>query len=215
MVKNSAPQKEKKSKKENYELKSDAVDALAKADNGEAPVYSKQELDKYRSRSKIHISDTCKVLLLKVWFAGAVCFFFIWGLGVYISSTLDLLFVTAIALGMVTDLLANNALRFIEKNPGENNRWMMFPKKSVGSFFCNILYGCLIVYCVYMLYTVINYVYCRITGQTDVVLLAVGPIFFGIFCMGFDVLFLGVKRMLLDFLAGFGIGKGSGTSGEK
>lgn len=180
----------------NYNLKSDAVDALVNADSEEIPEYSQEELEKYRSKSKIHIPEPVKVLFIKAWFAGAVCFFFLWGLGTYVSSMLDMLFILGVVLGMVTDLMVNNVIRFIEKTPGANDRWLMFTKKGMMSFFLNMIYGLVIILCVFMLYEVINYAIVSITGAWDTVPLGVEPILFGVFCMGFDMMFIGIKHLI-------------------
>ena len=185
----------------NYELKSDAVEALAGTDSQQTPEYSKEELNKYRSRRKLSIPDFVKILLVKAWFAGVVCFFFLWGLGNYVPNTIDLLFICAIALGMVTDILTNGAIRFMEQTPGGNDQWMLLPKKGMLSFFLNILYAFLIIFCVYELYVCINTTINSITGSTDAVPLGVEPILFGLFCMGFDMLFVGLKRLLKTILA--------------
>lgn len=179
-----------------YDLKSDAVDALANADTDEIPEYSEEELGKYRSKKGIRIPEPVKILFIKAWFAGAVCFFFLWGLGTYLSSMLDMLFILGVALGLVMDLLENNVIRFIEKTPGENDKWILFPKKGMGSFVLNILYAFLIILCVYLFYNVINYVLMVIIGIEDTVFLGVEPILFGVFCMGFDMLFVGIKRLI-------------------
>lgn len=190
----------------NYELKSDAVDALVNADSEETPVYSQEELNQYRSRSKLHIPEPVKVLFIKAWFAGAVCFFILWGLGTYVSNMIDMLFILGVVLGMVTDLLVNNVIRFIEKTPGENDKWMMFSKKGFSSFFLNILYCFLILFCVYSLYVFINTVITTIIGNPDTVPLGVEPILFGVFCMAFDVLFVsiknGVRKIIGDAMRG-------------
>ena len=86
--------------KKNYTLKSEAVNTLANADQEEAPVYSKEELDQYRTKSFFQTPDAMKILLIKVWFAGAVCFFFLWGLGIFLGNSLDMLFVLGFALGI-------------------------------------------------------------------------------------------------------------------
>jgi len=185
----------------NYNLKSEAVEELLEAQQGEAPEYSEEELAKYRSGGKFRIPDPVKVLFLKAWFAGAVCYFILWGLGMYIYSLIDMMFVLGIALGMATDLLTNNVIRFIEPTPGANDRWLLFPKKGMASFFLNIVYALVIVICVYNLYTGINGAYAAVTGNTDVVLLGVEPILFGVFCMGFDVLFLLIKRTVASIFA--------------
>lgn len=180
----------------NYELKSDAVDALVNADSEETPEYSQEELEKYRSRTRIRIPQTVKILFIKAWFAGAVCFFFLWGLGTYVSSMIDMLFILGVVLGIVTDLLVNNVIRFLEKTPGENDKWLMFSKKGMVSFFLNVLYSLVIIVCVYFLYNVLNYAITGIAGNTDTVPLGVEPILFGVFCMAFDMLFVGIKQLI-------------------
>ena len=79
-----------------YSIKSKAVDDLVNATVENTPKYSEEELKKYRAKSKINISPTFKALFVKFWFSGVVCYFFIWGLGMYIPSTLDLFAVTAV-----------------------------------------------------------------------------------------------------------------------
>ena len=73
---------------------------------------------------------------------------------------------------------------------------MMFPKKGMGAFFFNILYAFSLLFCVYCLYQFINSTIVSITGQADSVPVGVEPILFGLFYMGFDLLFLGMKHMV-------------------
>ena len=63
------------------------------------------------------------------------------------------------------------------------------------------LYALVLLVCVYTLYSAINYGYSTATGNMDVVLLGVEPVLFGIFCMGFDMLFIGIKRTIGKILA--------------
>lgn len=180
----------------NYSLKSDAVEELVSADAGNVPEYSQAELKKYRSKHKFHIPMTVKVLFLKAWFCGAVCFFILWGLGAMVPGFIDILFITGIVLGMVTDLLMNQTIRFIEENPGENDKWMLIPPKGSKSLFLNVLYGLGIMICVVIFYDLINLTCKTITGIENKIFLGVEPILFGVFCMGFDLLFIGVKRLI-------------------
>lgn len=191
----------KKKNEKNYELKSDAVDKLLKAEKGEVPEFSQEELKKYRSKGGIKLPQPLKVILLKAWFAGAVCYFILWGLGMYIYSLIDMLFIMGIVLGMVTDLLTNNVIRFIETTPGENDKWLMFPKKGMISFFLNLVYALLLVLCVYMLYSGINMVLVQIIGNADTVPLGVEPVLYGVFYMGFDLLFVGCKNLLKQIIS--------------
>lgn len=180
-----------------YELKNRAVDELLDAQSGKATAYSDEELKKYRAKKGIRFPEWLKIVVIKAWFAGAVCFFIFWGLGIYVTAMLDMLLIIGIALGFVTDLLTNNALRFIEKRAGENDRWMMFPRKSYVSLVLNILYSFLILYCVYSFYGIVNTAIVSFTGQTDAVPLGVEPLLFGLLCVGFDLLFIGAKRLFL------------------
>ena len=190
-----------KQNEKNYELKSDAVEKLLKAEAGDVPEFSQEELNKYRKKSRFKLSETVKVLLLKAWFAGAVCYFILWGLGMYIYSLIDMLFILGVVLGMVTDLMTNNVIRFIEKNNGENDKWLMFPKKGMASFFLNMVYAMVLIVCVYFLYGIINNIAVMIIGNADTVPLGVEPVLFGVFCMGFDVLFIGCKHFLKQIIA--------------
>lgn len=192
--------KEKNPIAANYNLKTEAMDALTNTDEEKVPQYSKEELDKYRSKSKLHIPNWLKMIAIKAWFYGAVCFFFLWGLGNYISNYLDMLFVTGVAMGMVTDLLLNNSLRFFEKNPGENDVWMMIRPKGVRSFFLNIIYACVIMFCVFMFYNLLNYAIITVTGAEDTIPVGVEPLLFGLLSMGFDMLFIGIKRLLTGII---------------
>ncbi len=177
-----------------YDLKTDAVEALVNADSEEAPEYTEEELNKYRKHKGFHIPEAVKILFIKAWFAGAVCFFLIWGLG--LSAPLDILVIVGTVLGMVTDLLTNNVIRFFESTPGENDTWLMVTRKGVLGMFLNIFYSFLIMFCVYMLYNAINLIFVAATGNADKIYLGVEPILFGVFCMGFDMLFIGIKRMI-------------------
>ena len=190
----------KNEKQKNYELKSEAVEKLLKAEAGDVPEFSEEELKKYRSKSKFHIPETVKVLLLKAWFPGAVCYFILWGLGMYIYSLIDMLFIMGIVLGMVTDILTNNVIRFIEKTPGENDKWLMFPKKGMVSFFLNMVYALVLMVCVFMTYGLINRIIVAIIGNADTVPVGVEPVLFGTICMGFDVLFISCKNWLKQII---------------
>jgi hypothetical protein len=184
-------------KNSNYELKSDAVEKLLDAQSGNVPDVSQEELDRYRSK-KWAIPEAVKVLFIKAWFAGAVCFFIMWGLGLYLGATLDMLFVTGAALGFVTDLLTNNVIRFLEKTPDGNDRWLLVTKKGMVGLGLNLLGAYAVLVCVYFTYTVINYTIVSLTGAVDTVPLGVEPVLFGLLCMGYEMLFVGIKRLILS-----------------
>ena len=184
-----------------YELNTKAVQALVEANEDNSPEVSEEELRKYRSHPRLKIADWVKPIFIKFWFAGAVCFFFIWGLGGYMADLLDTLFVTGIAFGMVTDLLTTKVLRYFETTKGAADRFLMVTKRGFISFPLNILYAFAVLLLVFLLYTGINLVIVSITGKPDTVPLPVEPIGFGLFCMGVDMLLIQVKRLVLK-LAG-------------
>ncbi len=181
-----------------YDLKKEAIQALAEADESNSPEVSEEELKKYRSKTGLHLPAWLKALLIKWWFAGSVCFFFIWGLGIYMADVYDTLLVTSIGMGIVTDILTNNALRFLERTKGENEKYIMVTKRGYVSFFLNILYAAVVLFFVYTLYSLINMVFVKISGQADRIILGVEPIMFGLFYMGFDQLLIEIKHFIVS-----------------
>ena len=100
------PAEERRSAEDYYKLHSQAVKDLATANEENSPVVSEAELRKYRSGSKIRISETLKALLIKFWFNGSVCFFFFLGLGSYLRDLLDQLMVLGLAQGIINIIRA-------------------------------------------------------------------------------------------------------------
>ena len=183
---------ERKTAEEYYKLHSQAVKDLATANEENSPVVSEEELRKYRSGGKFRIGETAKALLLKYWFNGSICFFFFLGLGNYLRDLLDQLFVLGMAMGIITDILVNNALRYIAKTPGANDRWMMIPEKKLSSLFLNILYAYVVLAFVSMFYNIVN----AILTAAGKSLLMVEPLLFGLIYLGFDLLFISMKRLM-------------------
>ena len=191
-----------KSAAEYYKLNIKAVDDLVNATEENAPPVSRQELRKYQSAaSGIKMAGWVKAVLIKTWMAGIVCYFFIWGIGMYVSDQLDLLAVTAVALGFVTDILTNNIFRFIAKPEKANDRWMMIPPKKFVSLPVNVLYAFVLMFCVVQTYNAVNAVIAAMTHGSGTAALGVGPILFGVFAMGWDMLFIGAKRLFKRILA--------------
>jgi hypothetical protein len=187
-----------------YKINTEAVDRLVNADKMEIPKDDKKKYKdpakEYRSGILDRIPAPVKALFVKFWFNGAVCFFIFWGLGLYVADILDMIFVMAIVLGMVNDILTNGALRFIETIPNENNKWMMFPQKKYWTFIANIFYSFLVLFSVVWLYETINGVANAVSGTESQIYLGVEPIFFGIFYIGFDLLFIGMKYLMKSII---------------
>ncbi|MCD8223868.1 MAG: hypothetical protein LUC99_03295 [Clostridiales bacterium] len=186
---------EKKSTAEYYKLHTEAVEDLVNADESNLPEVSPEELRKYQSGSRFRIPVWLRILFIRFWFPAMVCYFFIWGLSTYVSNLLDMLVITGIALGVVTEMLTNNVLRFFAKTEGEHDRWMMFPQKSYWTFPLNILYAWVVLFLVFTLYNVVNLLYNRLTGTAGTVFLGVEPVLFGLFYLGFDTLLIEAKHL--------------------
>ena len=177
-----------------YDLKTDAVDRLLNAKN--APVVSEKEIKQYKGGWKRTIPTWVKILFVKFWFGGAICYFFIWGLGLYLQN-LDLLVALAIGLGACTDLLVNNLLKFLEPEKGDYDKWMMVSVRKFWSIFLNVLYAAVLLFFIVQTYEVVNRL---ITGTTaanaEFVAVPVEPFLFGLLYMGFDMLFIFIKNMV-------------------
>ena len=188
---------ERKAAEDYYKLHSQAVKDLATANEENSPEVSEEELRKYRSGGKFRLSETVKALLVKYWFNGSVCFFFFLGLGNYLRDLLDQLFVLGFAMGVITDILVNNVLRFIAKPEGGNDKWMMIPQKKLSSLFLNIGYAFVVLFFVYMFYNLVNTILQKLGGS----ILTVEPLLFALIYLGFDLLFIGMKKMLKNIIS--------------
>ncbi len=211
--KKSAAPEEKRAAADYYKLNLKAVDDLVTASPENSPRVSEKELRKYRSGLKLRLPAWLKAALIKLWFNGATCFFFFWGLGIYVTSQLDQLVILALALGFITDLLTNNVLRFYAPTKGANDRYMMFPRKGYASLPLNVVYAAWILFCVVNTYNAINTALVGLSGAKDSVPLGVGPILFGTFAMAWDFLFLAMKRTARRILEDAKKTAGGGSKG--
>ncbi len=164
-----------------------AVDDLIHADVTNSPAVDPDELRKYRSGFKLKLSPWLKAALIKAWFGGVICYFFVWGLGPYGVSAMDTLVVMGVIHGIVADLIISNLFRYYARKPGENDRWMMIPKKKFISLPLNLVYSTALMFLVLFTYGGIN---------KGPVFVGVGPILFGMFLAGWDMLLLGCKRLI-------------------
>lgn len=182
---------------EYYKLKTGSVDKLVNTDN--APVIPESEIKKYKSGGKIKIPGWLKVIFIKFWFGGAACYFFFWGLGMYLDD-LDLMVVVSIGLGLVTDLLVNNLLHFLEQEKGDFDKWMLIPFRKFWTIFLNVLYSGLILFCIMNTYDLINRIIMMNNPELETLPLGVEPLLFGVFYMGFDMLFIGIKNTFVKII---------------
>ena len=185
-----------------YELKTDAINRLVNADS--AKPLQPLGIDpgkKYRSGGLIDKSPSwVKSVFIKFWFNGAVCYFVLWGLGLFISNFENMLIILAVVLGMVTDILVNNAFRFLATTEGANNKWMMFPKKKLVNLFLNVVYAFIILIIVVWFYNAVNGVLNVMNGTDGEIFIGVEPILFGLFYVVFDLAFIGMKNLVISII---------------
>ena len=177
-----------------YNLKTDAVNRLVNAEN--APEVSDAEIRKYKSRGRLNIPSWLKIVFVKFWFSGAICYFFLWGLGTYISG-LDLMFALAVGLGISMDLMVNGMLRYFEPEKCAYDKWMMVTVRKFWSIFLNVVYAGVLLYCIIWAYNVINTLLVGDPEMAQRVAVPVEPIIFGLMYMGFDMLFITVRNTIV------------------
>lgn len=181
--------------KDYYELNTDAVDRLVNAKD--APEVSEKEIRKYKGKGgKWTIPTWVKIIFVKFWFGGAICYFFLWGLQMYLQN-LDLMVALAIGLGVVTDLMINGLLKYFEPQKNAYDKWMMVTVRKWWSMVLNILYAGVLLFFIVQTYEIVNRL---ITGTVPVegegvsVPVPVEPLLFGLLYMGYDMLFIVIKN---------------------
>ena len=110
-----------KYEEEDYSLKVEAVETLTKAINEgtvkEIPEeQKKEEQHPYKVDKLAKIPSWIKVIFVKFWVAGAICFFFMWGLGMYIKNSLDMYVVVSLAFAFINDLFVTSAFLYFESD---------------------------------------------------------------------------------------------------
>lgn len=180
-------------------LNTSAVDRLVEAHKGDASGVEKSEVKKFHKGKLDKIPAWIKGLFVKWWFIGAFCFFFLWGLGNYVSVGLDQIFVLGLATGVLTDLLTNNFLRLLETYEGEYDNYMLITaRKKFWTLFVNIVYGFVCTYIVVSIYNGINIAIINAKGldpAKDALPLGVGPILYGLFYLIIDMSFIGFRNL--------------------
>lgn len=206
-----------------YDLKSDKVDELVAAlkdepleANGDLSMFisdctgvddpenmtrsgKQREFDPYKIDKFSRIPVWLKAVLIKLWFAGMVCYFVMWGL--YINS-LDALVLTGGVLGLIVDVIVNPVFRYMESDRKEYNDYMMFPFpfRAFWTFFTNILYYVFVVIIVNYCYFGINLLCDMIAGTSGTIHVGVEPLLFGAICVVVDMVFIGIKDAIVRLI---------------
>ncbi|MDD4212137.1 MAG: hypothetical protein PHY42_01915 [Bacilli bacterium] len=193
---------------EYYELKQEAVRELASAlketeEESQSKTKDKPAIDPYKIDKLSKIPTWIKAFFVKYWTAGAICFFFFWGLGYYISSMENLILITALATGLIIDFLVTPAFLHFESDKKEYHKYAMVPvsSKKIWTLLINIPIAFIEVYGVVMIYAFINQAYVNSQGlEEGTVTLAVEPLLYGLFFLVIDLLLLFFKNMIIGMI---------------
>ena len=207
-----------------YDLKVDKVDELVAALKEEAPQTDtndlsmfisdctgvddpknytrfgrKKEFDPYKTDFLGKLPAWFKALFVKFWFAGAVCYFIMMGLGL---QSVDGVIITGVIMGVIVDVLVNPLFRFMESDKREFNAYMMFPFpfKAFWTFFTNIIYYVVVLLFVNYCYLGLNELINLMNGTKGVIAVGVEPLLFGTFCVIVDMAFIGIKDLIVHLV---------------
>lgn len=170
-----------------YDLKSDAVDRLINASEDTAPEIGADQPDPYKSGFLSHVPTWLKALFIKFWFNGAICYFILWGLSIYVSDSWAIILILGVSQGIIVDLMVNNIFRFLSSEH-EYDKWMLIPQKGFWTFFVNMFYALIVAGIVVAFYEVVG-------------ILGVEPILYGLLYLAVDMVFIGIKDLVV-FLVG-------------
>ena len=184
--------------KDDYQINTNAVDRLVDANKGKVEKVDEKEVRQYKSGKLQKIPTFIKAIFIKWWFAGACCFFFLWGLGSVISDQIALLLVFGFGLGVVTDLLTNNFLRFLESSDREYDKWIMFPWRKWWTLFLNIALCMGLLFLVVRTYDLINIIVIKAQNLDPTsVPLGVEPLLFGVFYLAYDLALVWLRNLII------------------
>lgn len=161
------------------------------------PGSKKAEFDPYKRDKLAALPVWLKALVIKWWFAGLVCFLFVWTLGD--QHPIIVISASGLALGIVNDLMVNPIFHFLQSDRNEYHPYMMFPFpfKKYWTFFTNIIYYFVVMAGVVGIYEGLNMLINYMTGTSLKTYIAVGPILFGVFALIVDMAFIGIKDLIV------------------
>lgn len=155
-----------------------------------------KQFDPYKTDFLGKIPAWIKAIFIKWWFAGAVCYFVMWG--IQIKDPLDQAVLCGGVLGLIVDILVNPLFRYLETDRKEYNAYMMFPFpfKAFWTFFTNIIYYIIVLAGVNGLYVLLNYIIISASGAESA-LGGVEPLLFGVFAVIVDMAMIGIKDAIV------------------
>ena len=181
---------------DSWDISMNISDCTGTDDPKNVGVFGRQKkFNPYKGDFLSRIPCWLKAIFIKWWFAGVVCYFFMWGIGGLTGE--DKMLLTGLVLGLFVDVLVNPLFRYMETEDKEYNAYMMFPFpfKAFWTFFTNLIYYVIVMFCVSYCYAGLNELINHISHRTEELYIAVGvePLLFGTFCVIVDMVFIGIK----------------------
>ncbi|MGN0805543.1 MAG: hypothetical protein ACI4MC_00770 [Candidatus Coproplasma sp.] len=158
-----------------------------------------KHFDPYKIDVLSRVPVWIKAVFIKFWFAGAVCYFVMFGLSLYFAAD-DLFLLGGVILGVLVDFIVNPIFRMLESDDKEYDNYMMFPfpVKVYWTFLTNMIYYALVMFTVSYMYTGLNMLINLIAGSADHnIAVGVEPLLYGVFCVIADMAFIGIKDLIV------------------
>lgn len=157
----------------------------------------RKQFDPYKTDFLSKIPVWVKALFVKFWFAGVVCYFIL-GSNTQLQD-FDAVVIGGLVLGLVVDILVNPLFRYMETDRKEYNAYMMFPFpfKAFWTFFANMIYYLIVVFCINLGYFGINQLINFTKSTQEVYYVAVEPLLFGVLAVAADMVFIGIKDLIV------------------
>lgn len=189
--------------KKYYDINVKAVNELAEAMN-EKPKFNeklpKDAPNPYKIDFLARIPTWIKVVFIKFWIGGAICYFGFFGLGAYVPGILDLQVLVGLITGIVNDFLVNPGFLYFESDQKEYHKYLMIPisGKRIWTLLVNIAYGIIITLIVAQIYYFINVVVVVFKDlPKDTITIPVEPIGYGIILLLVDLFFVSIKNYIV------------------
>jgi len=155
-----------------------------------------KNFDPYKIDKLSRVPAWLKAIFIKFWFNGCVCYFIMMGIGL---TDLDAIALMGVVLGLIVDVMVNPIFRFMESDEKEYDAFMMFPFpfKAFWTFFANVAYYVVVLFVVNYFYLGVNSLVNLISGTDSSYYLGVEPLLFGVFCLIVDMVFIGIKDLIV------------------
>ena len=153
-----------------------------------------KDLDPYKIDKLAGLPSWLVVFLLKWWFAGAIYYFAWMGIFAISEDGSTEALIGGVILGACMDILVNRIIRFIEREDGANEKFILIRTKKFHSFVLNMIYCVLVSF--FITFGIGNLVglVAKLFGHTGEI--GLEPISFGLMFFGIDWVCLKIKHLI-------------------